>query len=250
MDPRLAAAPQVLRFAERLRLREDVEGVYVGGSLASGDYHPGTSDLDVVALTRTTPTRRGRRRLRSLHRGLVATDPSARMLHCAYVPRDDVADPATPHPVWAGGELFDRPFSGIGRAELLADPVVVLGPAPSTWLPAMDTDAVKDAARAELSGYWSRAVRRRRIWRQDVYVDLGLLTVARAQATLAEGRLITKREAIERLPLVGVDPALADQVARRRAGERVVLSPHARRLRARRVRSLVATAIGELLAGP
>ena len=65
-----------------------------------------------------------------------------------------------------------------------------------------------------------------------------------------EGRLITKREAIERLPLVGVDPALADQVARRRAGERVVLSPHVRRLRARRVRSLVATAIGELLAGP
>jgi hypothetical protein len=93
-------------------------------------------------------------------------------------------------------------------------------------------------------------VRRRRIWRQDVYVDPGLLTVARAQATLTEGRLITKREAIERLPLVGVDPDLADEVARRRAGERVVLGPRARRRRARRVRSLVATAIGELLATP
>ena len=103
MDPRLAAAPQVLRFAELLRLRADVEGVYVGGSLASGDYHPGTSDLDVVALTRTTPTRRGRRRLRSLHRGLVATDPSARALHCAYVPRDDV-EVAGPRVVVAGRE--------------------------------------------------------------------------------------------------------------------------------------------------
>jgi Nucleotidyltransferase domain len=250
MDPRLAAAPQVLRLAELLSPRGDVDGVYVGGSLASGDYHPGTSDLDVVVLTRTALTRRDRRRLRSLHRSLDVTDPSARALHCAYVPRDAVGDASTPHPVWAGGELFARPLSGIGRAELLADPVVVHGPAPDSWLPAMDTEAVKAAARAELAGYWSRAVRRRRIWRQDVYVDLGLLTVARAQATLAEGRLITKREAIERLPLVGVDPDLADEVARRRAGERVVLGPRARRRRARRVRSLVATAIGELLATP
>jgi hypothetical protein len=250
MDPRLAAAPQVLRLAEQLSLRGDVEGVYVGGSLASGDYHPGTSDLDVVVLTRTALTRRGRRRLRALHEALDATDPSASALRCAYVPRDDVTDPATPHPVWAGGELFARPLSGIGRAELLADPVVVRGPAPTTWLPAMDTEAVRAAARAELAGYWSRAVRRRRIWREDVYVDLGLLTVARAQATLAEGRLITKREAIERLPLVGVDADLADEVGRRRAGERVVLGPRARRRRARRVRSLVAIAIGELLASP
>ena len=101
-----------------------------------------------------------------------------------------------------------------------------------------------------LGGYWAGAVRRARVWRTDLHVDLGLTTVSRADVTIAEGRLITKREAIERLPLVGVDPALADQVARRRAGERVVLSPRARRLRARRVRSLVATAIGELLAGP
>jgi hypothetical protein len=114
----------------------------------------------------------------------------------------------------------------------------------------MDTEAVRAAARVELAGYWSRAVRRRRIWRQDVYVDLGLLTVARAQATLAEGRLVTKREAIERLPLVGVDPDLADEVARRRAGERVLLSRRARSRRARRVRSLVAASIGQLHAEP
>ena len=221
MDPRLAAAPQVLRFAERLRLREDVEGVYVGGSLASGDYHPGTSDLDVVVLTRTALTRRDRRRLRSLHRSLDVTDPSARALHCAYVPHDAVGDASTPHPVWAGGELFARPLSGIGRAELLADPVVVHGPHPSQWLPAMDVDDLRDAARAELSGYWTRAVRKRAIWRQDVYVYHGVTTVGRADLTIRDGRLVTKTEAIAHLADLGLPPEILAGVRRRRAGDDV-----------------------------
>lgn len=247
MDPRLRAAPVVATFAQRLRPL-GVEGVYVGGSLAGGDYRPGVSDLDVVALVATRPGRRRRRALRRLHRTLDEQDPSAQLLHCAYLPRDDLDDLTRRHPVWAGGELFTRPFSGIGRAELLADPVVVFGPEPRGWLAPMDAEALRDAARSELSGYWSRAVRRRRIWRQDVYVDLGLLTVARAGATLRDGRLLTKSEAIDLLPGLGVDADLVAEMRRRRAGERVVLSPAQRRRRARQVRSLVATSIGELLA--
>jgi hypothetical protein len=70
----------------------------------------------------------------------------------------------------------------------------------------MDPAALKDAARAELAGYLSMAVGKPHLWLQDGYVDLGLVTLARAEATLTEGRLITKREAMERLPRLGVDP--------------------------------------------
>jgi len=251
MDPRLALAPAVGALAERLSGSAEpdfVIGLYVGGSLASGDYHPGTSDLDVVALTASRPDRGQRKRLAAVHGLLGRADPSAAALHCAYLPLDNLDDVSVAHPTWAFDELFDRPVSGIARAELLADPVVVLGPSPRAWLPAMDVDDVREAARSELAGYWTKALRRRRIWLQDVYVDLGLFTLARAEATLTDGRLITKQEAIGRLASLGVDPALVEEIARRRNGGATELTEAERRVRAEHVRPLLADSIRRLLA--
>ena len=46
------------RLRDRLAAREDVIGVYVYGSLATGDYSPAASDIDVVVLVRHEPARR------------------------------------------------------------------------------------------------------------------------------------------------------------------------------------------------
>lgn len=243
MDPRLAEAPPVTVLAGRLAEVTAVVGLYVGGSLASGDYRPGTSDLDVVAVLGRRPGVEERRRLVALHRGLRRSGADDGQLHCCYVSLDRVDDVALTHWTWAFDELFERPLSGIARAELLADPVVVSGPAASTLLPGMDEQAVRAAARDELTGYWAGALRRRCIWLQDTYVDLALVTLARVHVTLTESRLVTKREAIERLPEVGVPPELADEVACRRAGGTVTLSWAARRRRARLVRTLMAAGI-------
>ena len=43
------------RLRDRLAAREDVIGVYVYGSLVTGDYSPAASDIDVVALVRREP---------------------------------------------------------------------------------------------------------------------------------------------------------------------------------------------------
>jgi len=83
-----------------------------------------------------------------------------------------------------------------------------------------------------LTGYWSGAVRKPWLWFDDLYVDLGLLTLARVEATLEDGRLITKREAITRLHRFGVDAELIEQIAQRRHGETVTLSRVARARRA------------------
>lgn len=47
-------------------------------------------------------------------------------------------------------------------------------------------------------------MRKRAIWRQDVYVDTGLTVLARADATIRNGRVITMSEAITRLADLGV----------------------------------------------
>ena len=167
---------------------------------------------------------------------------------CAvYVSRGHLDDGAYRHWTWAFEELFRRPFSGIARAELLADPVVVHGPTPVRWLPAMSVADVRDAARSELSGYWTRALRRRAIWQQDVDVDHGVTTVGRADLTIHDGRLVTKTEAIAHLADLGLPAEIIEGVRRRREGEDVRISAAERDQRAVTVRAFVRNQIRRLL---
>jgi hypothetical protein len=244
MDERLSAAPVVADFAGAVRPVAGVVAFYAGGSLATRDYQPGRSDLDLVAIVDRPLTGTDRAELRRLHQRY---DPDHPKLHCAYVPRDDAAEVIRKHLAWAHRRLLRRPFSGIARGELQQGGIVVYGPPPAEFLPALDTADLAEAARAELRGYWTGAVRRAGVWRTDVHVDIGLTTLARADATIAEGRLITKREAIARLPQLGVPAELADQIARRRAGEPVTLTATEIHERAVLVRRIMRDGLGRLL---
>jgi hypothetical protein len=212
-------APMVPIFAEAVREPAGVVAFYAGGSLALGDYRPGRSDLDLAAIVERPLTARQRRLLVRVHERIGVAE-----LHCAYVPRGELADVTRPHLAWAHQELFRRPFSGIARAELLTGGITVYGPPPAGLIPPISAAALAEAARAELNGYWRTAVRSARRWRTDLHVDLGLTTLARAEATIVDGRLLTKSEAIARLPSMGVPEALAAQIAARRNGDRPVLT--------------------------
>ena len=224
-----------------------VAGIYVAGSVASGDYRPGVSDIDAVALVDRSPRPALREALVEAHERLDRTVEGADALHCVYVARPAVEDHSYRHWTWAFGELFRRRLSGIARAELLADPVVVVGPPPSAWLPPMPDATLRDAARAELAGYWMTALRKRSIWLEDVYVDVGLTTLARADAAIRKGRLVTKTESIGRLPSLGIPLDLVDEIGCRRAGGEVVRSAAERRDRAIVVRDLLRERIVDLL---
>jgi hypothetical protein len=99
--------------------------------------------------------------------------------------------------------------------------------------------------REEITGYWSRIARRRRCWLQDTWVDFGLITLPRAEALLTAGDLITKSEAIRRLPGFGVPAAaLAGQIRRRRDGRDAAVGPLQRIRRAYVARRLLRAASG------
>jgi hypothetical protein len=234
MDERLSVAPVVPRFAAAIREVAGVTAFYAGGSLGSRDYRPGISDLDLVAVLGAPLTRARRDRLRALHRAI-----GAAKLHCAYVPVAEISDVARKHVNWAHEKMLRRPLSGIARGELHQFGVTVYGPGPAQLVPPVDRAELAEAARVELRGYWTGAVRRTRVWRTDLHVDLGLTTVSRADVTIATGRLITKREAIDRLPALGVPPELTDEIRRRRAGERIELTEPQIRARAVLVRGVM-----------
>lgn len=223
--------------------------VWVAGSVASGDFAPASSDLDVVALLDRPVTAAERKALRTGHRRLAKFHPVARRLHCVYVPLDAVADANRTHLTWAHGEFFQRPLNVVARVELLHGAVVLHGRGPGGVVPPVPLAELQEYVRRDLEEYWLPHTRRRRIWLADIWVDLGLLTLVRGAGTLVEnGRLITKREAIARLPGFDVPAWVVEDIAHRRATGRTSLSALARVRRAVVARRLVATGVVRVLA--
>jgi hypothetical protein len=109
----------------------------------------------------------------------------------------------------------------------------VYGPPPADLLPAVSAAALKAAARSELTGYWNEVAHKPQPWLRDVFVDHGLTTLVRAQATIATGRLISKDEAIDALEQLQVPLSLIRHIRLRRLGKDVVLTTEERRTQAR-----------------
>jgi Nucleotidyltransferase domain len=216
--------PVVRHLAERLDGLGWVTELLVAGSLATGDYVPGVSDLDLVALT-SGPVGPARQDvLASLHRELDQASARDLDLGCMYVDAGKLADLGVLHPTWTHGALVQRSLSGVTRAELVRHGFAVLGRPPTAVLPEMTDDDVRRAARAELCGYWAHAARRPLWWLDPVIADLGLTSMARGRHALQTGQLQTKTQAIEQ---AHAPDWLKDQLRARRQGQRVA-SPRAR----------------------
>jgi hypothetical protein len=208
----------VLRtLASRLQALGAVDALWVGGSLATGDYVPAVSDLDLVAVTRQALTGEALAQVTQIHEDLDAGPAYGMDLGCQYAEAGRLLDVSVSHPTWTHGEMVNRPVSLVTRAELVLHGYPVLGPPPDELLPPVTPDAVRNAARAELSGYWSYAARRPLMFRRlPVMVDLGLTAMARGRHAVAAGELLTKTAAIEQ---ARAPEWLRDDLLARRRGE-------------------------------
>jgi hypothetical protein len=213
-----------MSFSSRLTELAWVSDLLVAGSLALGDYVPGVSDLDLVAVVDGPVDAAREATLVSIHYGLDRGVGAGCDLGCAYIDAGRLSEPAVPHPTWTHGALVHRIVSAVTRAELVRHGFAVFGRPPSALLPAMTDDEVRGAARAELCRYWAWASRRPGMWLNPVIADLGLTSMARGRYAMRTGCLLTKTEAIEQSHA----PAwLVDQLRARRRGEHVV-SPRVR----------------------
>jgi hypothetical protein len=208
----------VAALAARLAELSWVHDLWVAGSLATGDYVPGVSDLDLVALTEGAVDRPRLRTLTAVHEELDAGIAAGADLGCVYVDEGRLADLSALHPTWTHGELVERILSGVTRAELVRHGHAALGRAPTEVVPPMTDDDVRQAALDEITGYWAFAARRPKAWLNPVIADLGLTAMARGRHALDTGQLLTKSQAIE---AAHAPPWLRDQLRARRRGERL-----------------------------
>ncbi|MGW2744303.1 nucleotidyltransferase domain-containing protein [Streptomyces sp. NPDC001450] len=191
--------------------------VWAHGSLAGGDYQEGRSDLDLIAVLPDAPGLRTLRHVVALHRRLRA-DPLAAVLHCSYLAPATLADPGRSHLTWAHGHVMRRPVTPVTRRELHDFGRVLHGEPPGGLLPEVSDAQLGAFVVQDQRDFWRPAVDKARLWRQDVWVDLGLLTFARATVTLRDGRLISKREALGELRGLGAPEEVVEDIERRRYG--------------------------------
>lgn len=209
----------VTALSEQLADLGWVPDLLVAGSLATGDYVAGVSDLDLVAVVVGPVDQARTSRLVGIHEGLDRGLAHGADLGCVYVDESSLSDASVRHPTWTHGELVHRTVSGITRAELVRHGFAVHGRPPREVFPPVTDDQVRDASRAELCGYWAWASRRPRMWMHPVIADLGLTSMARGRWALQTGQLLTKSEAIEQ---AHAPRWLIDQLRARRRGEPVV----------------------------
>ena len=81
----MTGLPLASALAARLTELPWVSELWVAGSLATGDYVPGVSDLDLVAVTDGAVTEDRTARLVAIHRELDAGAASGADLGCVYV---------------------------------------------------------------------------------------------------------------------------------------------------------------------
>jgi Nucleotidyltransferase domain len=196
-----------------------VRDLLVGGSLATGDYRPGISDLDLVAVVDDPIDSVREARLVGIHSDLDRGVASGADLGCVYVASSALTDTLARHPTWTHGSLVYRTLSGITRAELVRHGFAVYGRQPDSVFPTVSDDQVRAAARAEVCGYWAWASRRPHLWLSPVIADLGLTSMARGRFALQTGQLLTKSQAIER---AHAPEWLIDQLRARRRGDLIV----------------------------
>ncbi len=237
------------RLRERLAARADVVGVYVYGSLVTGDYSPAASDIDVVVLVRHEPDQAVIAELTELHTALAGPggpDPVTGQLHCLYVAADAVSDPERLCAYWFGDRMTQWQLKLLTQAELAAAGVALYGPWPPPGLEPVPLTDLQAAVRAEVTGYWRRIARRRRLWLQDTWIDHALVVLPRAEAVLTTGDLITKGEAIGRLAGFGVPGSLIQEIRDRRDGRAVTVTWPGRLARAVRARRLMQHGVARL----
>ena len=248
MDPSDLPA-DIARLLARLRdglvARGGLAGIYLYGSLATGDFSPARSDIDLVVMVNGELDQAAVGELRELHAALAGSDPAGR-LHCLYVPGRAAADPVRPHPYWYGDRMTKWQLKVLTRAELASAGVALHGPWPPPGAAPVSTAELQAAVREEIGCYWRRMARQRACWLRDSWVDLGLTVLPRSAAVLTTGELITKTEAISRLAEFEVPAELAREIRRRRDGQVVTPSTAQRVRRAQMTRRIMRHGVSRL----
>lgn len=194
---------QALLAAVQTVLGEGLVGLYVHGSLASGDFAPRRSDVDFVAATREVLPAEILPQLAAMHTHLRGSGGKwSAKLEGSYIPlaalrRYDPAD--CRHPALRIDGSFDVDEHGpdwvIQRHILREYGIALAGPPPHTLIDPVEPEALQQAAWGILDTWWRAKLDDPTLLRRSEYQAYAILTMCRALYTLRHGRVVSKKAA-------------------------------------------------------
>jgi Nucleotidyltransferase domain len=243
-----ATAQLLGRFVSAVQAVVPLVSMWAHGSLAGGDYQPGRSDLDLIAVLDRPCAAAEEQRLAEVHEGLAAAMALASKLHCSYCAVAELDDPARSHLTWAHEQLMHRRVTPVTRRELHDFGLVLYGEEPAALLPAVTGEQLAEFVVQDLETFWLPSLDHAESWERDIWVDLGLLTFARATVTLRDDRLISKAEALDVLGELRAPAEVVDDIRQRRYGDPGPASPQWIARRAELTLNFLAPAIAQVIA--
>jgi hypothetical protein len=140
-----------------------VIGLYLGGSLAYGDFVPERSDIDLQAVVMSPLTEDELKLVEQLHKEIEKRCPEwANRTECSYVPLElmrELMPPTTPRPWWGFGTLYAAAPAGnewtINHYLLSQSGISLEGPDFNTLIPPIDIQDVRIASARDLLTEWA-----------------------------------------------------------------------------------------------
>ena len=194
--------PVLALLRERIQavLGDQLVGLYLYGSLSSGDFDPASSDVDFVAVTEDALSDEACERLREMHMRIAASGlPFATHLEGSYIPREAWRryDPANArHPTIGSDWPFQIGFHDanwiIERAIVRERGVALIGPPPATLLDSVSPEQLRAATCQQMSDVWQARITDDEWPRPRLYPAFAVLTLCRALYTLRHGAFCSK----------------------------------------------------------
>ncbi len=182
-------------------LAEQFIGMYLYGSLSSGDFNPETSDIDFVVLTEDILSDATVSKLECMHKDIGSSGLKwASKLEGSYIPKDLIRrhDPnGHPCPTVNEGDFYlDRPGSDwiIQRHVIRECGAMLEGPDPKTLIDPVLPGEIRRAVKGVLSEWWFPMLKNPK-WlteRGPEYHAFAVLTMCRALHALEHGTIVSK----------------------------------------------------------
>jgi predicted nucleotidyltransferase len=182
-------------------LGNQLVGMYLYGSLSSGDFNPETSDIDFLVVTTSTLSDKAIAELRSMHQRIWKSGLNwASKLEGSYIPKRDIRrhDPHSPPcPTVNEGKFYlDKRGSDwiIQRHVIREQGTVLAGPDPKTLIDPVSPEDIRRAVKGVLQEWWAPMLEDPS-WLKNhgsEYHAFAILTMCRALYALEHGSIVSK----------------------------------------------------------
>lgn len=182
-------------------LKNEFVGMYLYGSLATGDFNPETSDIDFLVVTTSTLSTKAIAELEAMHHRFWQSGSKwASKLEGSYISKREIRrhDPrSAPCPTVNEGKFFlDTRGSDwiIQRQVIREHGVVLMGPDPKTLIAPVDSKDIRRAVKGVLNEWWFPMLEDP-TWLKEhgsEYHAFTILTMCRALYALDNGTIVSK----------------------------------------------------------